>query len=75
MLQHYVCICMYNAIRTYTNMYVHIAYIFEICICLKLYKISYKISYLYRTMCISYRTSKHIGKYILVCGELIMFVG
>lgn len=52
-------------------MYVHIAYIFEICICLKLYKISY----LYRTMCISYRTSKHIGKYILVCGELIMFVG
>lgn len=75
MLQHYVCICMYNAIRTYTTMYVHIAYMFEMCICLKLYKVSYKINYSYRTMCISYRTSKRIGKYILVSGELIMFVG
>lgn len=75
MLQQYVCICMYNAIRMYTTMNVHIAYIYEICIYFKLYKIIYKISYLYRTMCISHRTSKRIGKYILVSGALIMFVG
>lgn len=66
---------MYNAICTYATVYVDIGYRFEICIYLKLYKIIYKISYLYRTVCILYRTSKRIGKYILVSGELIMSVG